>query len=264
MERFARTISSLPSPATTTRPSAFCIRASTRRGRCGSALARLGRSIRATPRPPPSRPSPSPKGLTPNIPAADYAADPRAHRIAAAAKKLDDLRRAWLNPPDLVDIVPEVTPTAAPGEAPRRYPDRIVPKTAEAAVEAQRAHADQSLQPAPALACRRARSARPRRRRRLRLARGYFDRRRPRPPARAQPRTRKGAVTKSCETNPHSCASCQIFQFSSTLLPFSFLLHRSQFPQRLRDLLLDGAASPATMAADDACFEWPQGSGAAS
>lgn len=78
---------------------------------------------------------PFPAGLTPNIPAADYAADPRAQRIAAAAKTLDDLRRAWLNPPDLVEIVPEVTPTAAPGEAPRRYPDRILPKTVEAAVK---------------------------------------------------------------------------------------------------------------------------------
>jgi type II restriction/modification system DNA methylase subunit YeeA len=76
---------------------------------------------------------PFPEGLTPNIPAADYAADLRAIRIAAAAKKLDDLRRAWLNPPDLVDIVPEATPTAAPGEAPRRYPDRILPKSVEAA-----------------------------------------------------------------------------------------------------------------------------------
>ena len=78
---------------------------------------------------------PFPEGLTPNIPAADYAADPRAKSIAAAAKKLDDLRRAWLNPPDLVEIVPEVTPTAAPGEAPRRYPDRILPKNVEAAVK---------------------------------------------------------------------------------------------------------------------------------
>ena len=82
---------------------------------------------------------PFPEGLTPNIPAADYADDPRAQRIAAAAKKLDDLRRAWLNPPDLVDIVPEVTPTAAPGEAPRRYPDRIVPKTVEAAASSRSA-----------------------------------------------------------------------------------------------------------------------------
>ena len=78
---------------------------------------------------------PFPAGLTPNIPAADTAADPRAQRIAAAARTLDDLRRAWLNPPDLVEIVPEVTPTAAPGEAPRRYPDRILPKTVEAAVK---------------------------------------------------------------------------------------------------------------------------------
>ncbi len=76
---------------------------------------------------------PFPDGLTPNIPVDAYADDPRAQRIAAAAKRLDELRRAWLNPPDLVDIVPEVTPTAAPGEAPRRYPDRILPKTVEAA-----------------------------------------------------------------------------------------------------------------------------------
>jgi type II restriction/modification system DNA methylase subunit YeeA len=78
---------------------------------------------------------PFPAGLTPNIPAASYADDPRARRIAEAARKLDQLRRNWLNPPDLVDIVPEVTPTAAPGEPPRRYPDRIVPKNAEAAAK---------------------------------------------------------------------------------------------------------------------------------
>ena len=78
---------------------------------------------------------PFPNGLTPNIPAADCASDPRAQAIAAAAKKLDELRHAWLNPPDLVDIVPEVTPTAAPGEAPRKYPDRILPKNAEAAAK---------------------------------------------------------------------------------------------------------------------------------
>jgi len=78
---------------------------------------------------------PFPQDLTPNIPAADYAGDPRAIRIAEAAKRLDELRRAWLNPPDLVDVVPEVTPTAAPGEAPRRYPDRIVPKSVQAAAK---------------------------------------------------------------------------------------------------------------------------------
>jgi type II restriction/modification system DNA methylase subunit YeeA len=67
---------------------------------------------------------PFPEGLTPNIPAADYAGDPRAIAIAKAAKRLDELRNAWLNPPDLIDIVPEVVPG---------YPDRILPKTEEAA-----------------------------------------------------------------------------------------------------------------------------------
>jgi type II restriction/modification system DNA methylase subunit YeeA len=66
---------------------------------------------------------PFPDGLTPDILAKDYADDPRAERIAAAAKRLDDLRNAWLNPPDLVDFVPEVVPG---------YPDRILPKTVEA------------------------------------------------------------------------------------------------------------------------------------
>lgn len=78
---------------------------------------------------------PFPEGLTPNLPASAYAADPRAIRIAAAARALDERRRAWLNPPDLVEIVPEIVPTAAPGEAPRKYPDRILPKTVEAAVK---------------------------------------------------------------------------------------------------------------------------------
>jgi type II restriction/modification system DNA methylase subunit YeeA len=67
---------------------------------------------------------PFPEGLTPNIPAEDYADDPRAQRIAAAAKRLDELRRNWLNPLDLVEIVPEVVPG---------YPDRILPKDEKAA-----------------------------------------------------------------------------------------------------------------------------------
>jgi type II restriction/modification system DNA methylase subunit YeeA len=61
---------------------------------------------------------PFPDGLTPNIPAADYAADPRAIAIAQAAEELNRLREAWLNPPDLVRIEPEVVPG---------YPDRILP-----------------------------------------------------------------------------------------------------------------------------------------
>ena len=53
---------------------------------------------------------PFPKGLTPNIAAAGYAADPRAQAIAEAAAELDGLREEWLNPPDLVRVEPEVVP----------------------------------------------------------------------------------------------------------------------------------------------------------
>ncbi|MEP3329198.1 class I SAM-dependent DNA methyltransferase [Sedimentitalea sp.] len=69
---------------------------------------------------------PFPEGLTPNIPAADYADDPRAVKIAAAAARLNELRENWLNPSDLVDRVPEVVPG---------YPDRILPKDDVAAKE---------------------------------------------------------------------------------------------------------------------------------
>jgi type II restriction/modification system DNA methylase subunit YeeA len=61
---------------------------------------------------------PFPEGLTPNIPAAAYALDPRAQAIAAAAARLNAQREAWLNPPDLVQRVPEVVPG---------YPDRLLP-----------------------------------------------------------------------------------------------------------------------------------------
>jgi len=71
------------------------------------------------------KPFPSREGLTPNIPAREYADDPRGQKIAAAAKRLDELRNNWLNPPDLVMHVPEVV---------EGYPDRILPKN-EAAVQ---------------------------------------------------------------------------------------------------------------------------------
>ena len=67
---------------------------------------------------------PFPEGLTPNISAAEYADDPRAIAIAEAARRLSELREAWLNPPDLVERVPEVVPG---------YPDRIVPVSPKAA-----------------------------------------------------------------------------------------------------------------------------------
>ena len=67
---------------------------------------------------------PFPEGLTPNIPATDYADDSRAQAIAAAAARLNELRENWLNPPDLVKRVPEVVPG---------YPDRILPVDEKAA-----------------------------------------------------------------------------------------------------------------------------------
>jgi type II restriction/modification system DNA methylase subunit YeeA len=54
----------------------------------------------------------------------DYAEDSHAVAIAEAARRLNEFREAWLNPPDLVERVPEVVPG---------YPDRIVPLSPKAA-----------------------------------------------------------------------------------------------------------------------------------
>ena len=48
-----------------------------------------------------------------------------ATRIAIAAKRLDDLRGHWLNPPEWTQRLPEVIPL---GMEKSPYPDRIVPK----------------------------------------------------------------------------------------------------------------------------------------
>lgn len=69
---------------------------------------------------------PFPEGLTPNIPAKDYADDPRAKAIAAAAKKLNELREAWLNPEEWVRREPEVVPG---------FPDRLIPRGPKAEAE---------------------------------------------------------------------------------------------------------------------------------
>ena len=66
---------------------------------------------------------PFPEGLTPDIAAADYTADPRAIAIAGAAQTLNERREAWLNPDDLVIREPEVVPG---------YPDRVLPKDEDA------------------------------------------------------------------------------------------------------------------------------------
>ena len=66
---------------------------------------------------------PFPEGLTPNLPAASYAQDPRAIAIAEAVRALTEARDRWLNPAELVEHVPEVVPG---------FPDRIVPRNAAA------------------------------------------------------------------------------------------------------------------------------------
>jgi type II restriction/modification system DNA methylase subunit YeeA len=67
---------------------------------------------------------PFPTGLTPDLPAGDYATNPFSEAIAKAARRLNELRGNWLNPSDLVKREPEVVPG---------YPERICPASAAAA-----------------------------------------------------------------------------------------------------------------------------------
>ena len=67
---------------------------------------------------------PFPEGLTPDIPANEYASDPRAIAISNAARQLVNLRDNWLNPPEWVEWVDE--PVSG-------YPKRPVPRDKEAA-----------------------------------------------------------------------------------------------------------------------------------
>ena len=69
---------------------------------------------------------PFPDGLSPDIPAADYAEDPRAVAIAEAARRLVELRGRWLNPPEWVEWVDEPV---------RGYPKRPVARDEAAAKE---------------------------------------------------------------------------------------------------------------------------------
>ena len=75
------------------------------------------------PRPPHRGLRPRP-GRAPDRPAAAYAGDPRAEAIAAAARALVEARDRWLNPPELVQRVPEVVPG---------FPDRLLPRDEKAA-----------------------------------------------------------------------------------------------------------------------------------
>ena len=78
---------------------------------------------------------PFPDGLSPDIPAVDYADDPRAVAIADAARRLVELRRRWLNPPEWVEWVDE--PVAG-------YPQRPVARN-EVAAEGLKARTLTSL-----------------------------------------------------------------------------------------------------------------------
>ncbi|MYK15889.1 MAG: hypothetical protein F4050_17670 [Rhodospirillaceae bacterium] len=74
---------------------------------------RLGTSLEDRPRYTPTttfETFPFPEGMSPDIPAADYADDPRAVAIAEAARRLVELRDRWLNPPEWVEWVDEPVP----------------------------------------------------------------------------------------------------------------------------------------------------------
>ena len=62
---------------------------------------------------------PFPPGLTPDIPASECAADPRAMAVALQARRLVELRDRWLNPPEWVEWVDEPVPG---------YPKRPIPR----------------------------------------------------------------------------------------------------------------------------------------
>lgn len=122
--------------------------------------------------------------------------DPRAKAIAAAAARLNELREAWLNPPDLVTRVPEVMPG---------FPDRLLPVDEKAAILKKRTltnlYNERPAGPGYALTRipGRPRPPRPRRRGgcRLRLARRPRRRADPGTAVQAQPAARRRPMTSS-------------------------------------------------------------------
>ena len=82
---------------------------------------RLGTALEDRPRYTPSttfETFPFPQGLEPNVDPAKFEDNPKAQKIAAAAKRLNELRENWLNPAGSIKRIPEVV---------EGYPDRIVP-----------------------------------------------------------------------------------------------------------------------------------------
>jgi hypothetical protein len=82
---------------------------------------RLGTSLEDRPRYTPSstfETFPFPPGMTLDVPAETVASMPHGKAIAAVASRLDVLRSAWLNPPELV---------REEAEAAQGFPDRLIP-----------------------------------------------------------------------------------------------------------------------------------------
>ena len=86
-------------------------------------------TTRATPQPPHSRLSHSPRGSRPTYRAANHPGDSRAIAIAEAARRLVQLRGRWLNPPEWVDWAHDPAPD---------YPLRPVPRDDAAATAVKR------------------------------------------------------------------------------------------------------------------------------
>ena len=90
---------------------------------------RLGTSLEDRPRYTPTttfETFPFPEGLSPDIPASEYADDPRAIAVAEAARHLVKLRARWLNPPEWVEWIDEPVPG---------HPKRSVPRDDASAKE---------------------------------------------------------------------------------------------------------------------------------
>ncbi|MFK4532007.1 hypothetical protein ABIA00_000190 [Bradyrhizobium ottawaense] len=64
--------------------------------------------------------------MTPNLPVAEARAHPAAEAIETAARRLNELRNAWLYPENRIDRIPEVVPG---------FPDRLLPNNPDAGRE---------------------------------------------------------------------------------------------------------------------------------
>jgi type II restriction/modification system DNA methylase subunit YeeA len=93
---------------------------------------RMGTSLEDRPRYTPSttfETFPFPPGTVPALRSKPLTGDPTADRIAQAARALHTQRENWLNPPEWIEVVPEVVPG---------FPTRRVPKESAAPAELRR------------------------------------------------------------------------------------------------------------------------------